>query len=165
MPNLSTLCATWKTLVTEPLRRYFNIPPVDLTATRQLRNLPGRHNASHSHPVQQSAPGRRCHNSIPASLAPDTNYSSDDDQPIVDYREQQIRIYALSIHFKSLWTIIYNNAFQDHFNTFQNHMNFLLNQHMPKPSWALTINNTFQNLIAIIVVMCYETSVTSLYIL
>ena len=64
----------------------FKMPPMDPTATGQLRNLPSRHNATQLTPIQQSALARRCYNSAAVSLIPDL----DDDYPLASYRNQEI---------------------------------------------------------------------------
>ena len=77
----------------EPQRTYlhanFRMPPMDQTVRRQLRNLPSRHIATPVQLIQQSAHGRRYHNIAPARLASDLDDSSDDDLPLVAFRNQK----------------------------------------------------------------------------
>ena len=67
----------------------FKIPPMGPTATRQLRNIPSRHIATPSQPIQQSTLGGSSHNNAPTSLAPDLDDSLDNDQPLAANRNQK----------------------------------------------------------------------------
>ena len=68
------------------LHAIFKMPHVDPTVIRQLRNLPSRHNATPSPPIQQSTCHGICDNSAPTSLAPDL----DDDKSLAAYQIQEI---------------------------------------------------------------------------